>query len=117
MSLVWFDFVAPDGTELVSSYIARDGEVLASSCGDMTVRPMGQDVVFPPTPGSPMPSGFMIDAKVQGEGTLRVNVTHRQIVSEDAGTSWRWIGEVSGGFGNGTTWDGVALYEQFNFNN
>lgn len=62
-----------------------------------------------------MPEAFNIIAQVEGEGILTMLVTHKQVISEQNGTLWRWIGEVTGGFGNGTTWQGAALYEQFNF--
>ncbi|KAJ3551131.1 hypothetical protein NM688_g4907 [Phlebia brevispora] len=118
-SFVWFDFVAPDGTELVSTYLSRDNKVISSTCDGATVRPVGDGAVFPPTPVSSMsePQGFNITAEVEGEGTLIMQITHKKVLSATPGTTWRWIGQASGGFGNGTTWDGPALYEQFTFSN
>ncbi|KAJ3551130.1 hypothetical protein NM688_g4908 [Phlebia brevispora] len=118
-SVVWFDIVSSDGTELVSSYLARDNQIISSTCGNATVRPVDGSAPFPPTPSSSVsePPGFNITADIEGEGTLIMQIASNQVVLAVPGMVWRWTGEASGGFGNGTTWQGVAFYEQFTFDN
>lgn len=115
MVVVWFDVVAPDGSEHVSSYVARDGEILTASCSEITVRATGANSTWPPVHGGGPPTGFHISADVEGEGMLEIDVTHKTLISVDPGTLYRWVGSVSGGFGDGTEWSGPALYEQFTF--
>ena len=113
--VVWFDVVSPDGSEHVSSYVARDGQILTASCSGITVRPTGANSTWPPMHGSGTPGGFHISANVEGEGALEIDVTHKTLIAADPGTLYRWVGSVSGGFGNDTQWSGPALYEQFTF--
>ncbi|EKM52038.1 uncharacterized protein PHACADRAFT_262489 [Phanerochaete carnosa HHB-10118-sp] len=112
LAVVWFYVVSPDGSEHVSSYISRNGEVLTASCSGMAVSMTGTDNNFPPA----QPAGFHISARVEGEGQLEVDVMHKTVLTADPDVAtYRWIGSVSGGFVNGTTWSGPALYEAFAF--
>ncbi|THG98946.1 hypothetical protein EW026_g3325 [Hermanssonia centrifuga] len=117
LSIVWFDFIAPDGTEKPSSYVSSDGTLISSTC-DLagSVRPTGVNATFPPTSQSAPASGFRVIIPSQdGEG-LTFNITHKEVIYDSPGQAVRWIGSVSGGFNNGTVWDsGIALYEQFTF--
>ena len=107
--------MSPDGTQHVSSYVASNGTVLTASCDGLTIRPTGDNDVFPPVSGNGAPGGFHISMDVPGEGTLEVDVTHKLLEYVDYGTVYRWVGTLNGGFGNGTEWTGPALYEQFTF--
>ncbi|KAF7791461.1 hypothetical protein EIP86_002477 [Pleurotus ostreatoroseus] len=116
-SIVWFDFVSPDGSELVSSYVAKEGKILSSTCANATVRPVGTNAVFPPTANASLsePPSYNVTMEIEDEGTLIMQLVPTQVILSIPGTVWRWSGEILGGFGNGTTWHGVALYEQFTF--
>ena len=107
--------MSPEGTELVSGYLARGNKIIATTCSGMTVRPSGDGAVFPPTVGVPMPTGFNITANIEGQGSMSVQVAHKQVISQQLGAVYRWIGEVSGGFDGGERYKGPALYEQFTF--
>ncbi|EKM52086.1 uncharacterized protein PHACADRAFT_128256 [Phanerochaete carnosa HHB-10118-sp] len=114
--VVWFDVISPDGSEHVSSYVSRNSEVLTASCSNMTVRATGANSTWPPVRGTGAPGGFHISASVEGEGQLEIDVKHKTLLTADPDvTIYRWTGSVSGGFGNGTTWTGPALYEMFAF--
>ncbi|KAJ3551129.1 hypothetical protein NM688_g4909 [Phlebia brevispora] len=114
-SIVWFTVIAPDGSEYVSNYAAKGGEVVTASCGGLTVRPTGANATYPPTPTSPAPEGFHIEQDIEGEGTLVVDVQNIRLITYVPDTAYRWFGNVTGGFGNGTQWTGAALYEAFAF--
>ncbi|GJE91670.1 hypothetical protein PsYK624_078200 [Phanerochaete sordida] len=116
LAVVWFNVIAPDGSEHVSSYVTRQGQVLTMACANMTVRATGANSEWPPVHGGGEPGGFHISAFVEGSGTLEIDVVHKLRLSADpAVTMYRWIGNVSGGFGNGIKWNGSALYEAFAF--
>ncbi|KAJ6095217.1 hypothetical protein N7486_005963 [Penicillium sp. IBT 16267x] len=69
-SIVWFSAIATDNSTYVSSYVARDDQVLASLCDTtlLTVRPVSANVTSNPTGGrySPragdVPDGFTVEA-------------------------------------------------------
>lgn len=114
-SIVWFDALDHEGTEYFSTYIARDGEVLASNCdnGTVIVRPWGGEDTYPPPAGTDTPAGFILTfAEVEGREFV-VNVT-------TAGTPVplplynRFIGVAEGRFaGEDEVFAGSASYEQF----
>lgn len=95
--------------------MTRNGQVVQSSCSGLSVRATGNNTAFPPVSGDGAPGGYHISMEVEGEGTLEVEVTHKSLISVQPGTSFRWTGSVTGGFGNGTNYTGPALYEQFTF--
>lgn len=112
---MWFDDIAPDNSEHVSSYVSRDGKVITAACSGITVRPTGVNATYPPTPETALPDGFHIELNVEGEGELTLEVTNTRLITNEPGTAHRWIGSVAGGFNNKSTWEGVALYEAFTF--
>ncbi|TVY87058.1 Tyrosinase family protein, partial [Lachnellula willkommii] len=61
-SIVWFDTLGLDGSEWVSAYASRDGEIVFSSCdaSSLTVRPSGGDDQYPPSASGGDPTGFTI---------------------------------------------------------
>lgn len=114
-SIVWFDALDAEGTEYFSSYVARDGEVLAANCDNSTVivRPWGGEDTYPPPAGTETPDGFILTfADVEGR-ELRVNVTTHATPVPIASYN-RFIGSAEGSFeGESEVLTGVASYEQF----
>jgi hypothetical protein len=113
-SLVWFDIIGADGNEYVSGYASLDGEVIASSCSGIKVRPTGVNSQYPPVIGSGSPGGFYIELDIADGNVLEVNVTTALVVV-DAGSYSRFTGSLSGGVKGSTIYQGVALYEEFAF--
>lgn len=113
-SIIWFDARDITGAEHFSSYVAKDGELLAGSCGNgsVLVRPWGGDATYPPTEASGNPDGFVVTFAVDGKD-FSVNVTNKDQTVNAPGVYSRWVGTVSGGFEGGERHDGVAQYEEF----
>jgi hypothetical protein len=113
---VWFDFLALNGTEYVSAYIAKDGDILAASCSadSIQVRPIGVNDDYPPTVFSGIPGGFEIRADLGELGTLVVNVTTETVLFNGLGLYNRLAGSMIGRLNDGDLMTGgVSLYEQF----
>ena len=111
-SIVWFDVLASNGTEYVSSYAALNGSIIASSCSGIKVRPTGSNSQYPPVVTSGNPQGFYIEMDLGNGEVLQVNVTATLVVA-DVVLYTRWIGTMSGAVAGGTVYQGVALYEEF----
>ncbi|KAJ5595592.1 Hydroxyneurosporene synthase [Penicillium hispanicum] len=125
-SIVWFSYLAlndPTNTTYVSSYVARDGEVLISACSSslLTVRPVGKDEStggrYPPRAGD-IPVGFQLVFDLgEANGWLKVNVTAESVVAGDEEYYMRWTGSLTGEAVEGkiaqSSLDGVAVFEQF----
>lgn len=111
-SIVWFDVAGKDGKEYVSSYAAKDGEIITASCSGIKVRPTGHNSQYPPVVTSGNPQGFHIDIDLGAEGALSVDI-ETNIPLADAILYSRWAGNVTGGLLGGDTYTGVALYEDF----
>lgn len=109
---MWFDVIASNGTEYVSSYAARNGSIIASSCSGIKVRPTGKNSQYPPKITSGNPQGFHIELDLGSEGILIVDVNGTLIVA-DVLLYTRWIGTLSGGVQGSSVYQGVALYEEF----
>jgi hypothetical protein len=114
-SVVWFDALDSEGTEYFSTYVARDGQVLAINCenGTAIVRPWGGEDTYPPPAGSETPNGFIITfADVEGQ-EFTINVTTFATPVPNPLYN-RFIGTAEGSFhGENETFVGVASYEQF----
>ncbi|KAJ5367912.1 uncharacterized protein N7496_007672 [Penicillium cataractarum] len=101
-SVVWFSYLAlddPSATTYVSSYVARDGEVLVSSCNSsiLTVRPTGgseNGARYPPQAGD-VPDGFYLEFDLGNEGWLKANVSGTRIAG-DGKYYFRWAGDMTG---------------------
>ena len=115
-SIVWFDVLGKDGTEYFSSYAAKDGKIIASRCGDgsIKVRPTGKNSQYPPKITSGNPEGLHIDLDLGDEGMLRVDVK-ANVVLADAFLYSRFSGMLSGGVDGGPQYTGVSVYEEFKF--
>ncbi|KAJ6008567.1 Hydroxyneurosporene synthase, partial [Penicillium canescens] len=103
-SIAWFSYLAfddPTNTIYVSSYIARDGELLVSTCDPnlLTVHPTGNPGTtgarYPPRVGD-IPEGFRLEYDLGTEGQLNANVSIRAIVAGDGENYMRWTGDLVG---------------------
>jgi hypothetical protein len=113
---VWFDFLSVNGTEYVSAYVAKDGDILAASCSSdsIQVRPIGANDEYPPSLFSGIPGGFEIIADLGELGSLIVNVTTETTLFNGLGLYNRLAGSMVGSLNGGDLiTGGVALYEQF----
>lgn len=115
-----------DNNTYTSSYVARDDQVLVSSCDTtlLTVRPVNFNMTSNPTGGryppqaGDIPDGFSIEANLGGEGWLKVNVSIVTLVTGDEEYYMRWSGELMGSVVDpeGVVTEagsGVAVFEQF----
>lgn len=113
-SVVWFDAWDPKVNEYASGYVVEDGKVLQSSCGEgsVQVRPWaGNRDRFAAKQG--------LDITFQAEKTtVKLNVSTDEVLI-DIPVYVRAKGAVSGVVlspdGNEAVYDGVAVFEQFNF--
>ncbi|KAI9719987.1 MAG: hypothetical protein M1812_003112 [Candelaria pacifica] len=114
-SIVWFDFLAPNGSEYRSAYASRNGKVLNTSCEaqSITVRPFGGNSTYPSTQSSGLPQGFEIVMDIGNEGILKANVTARFVTLAAASLYTRWIGNLEGSVNGGQLLKGLAQYEEF----
>ncbi|KAJ5143385.1 uncharacterized protein N7515_002172 [Penicillium bovifimosum] len=104
-SIVWFSYFSledPTNTTYVSSYVAKDGELLVSACNSsfLSVRPIGSPGTtggrYPPRVGD-VPDGFRLEYDLgEGNGQLNVNVTIRRLVTGDEEYYMRWTGDLTG---------------------
>ncbi|KAJ5969214.1 hypothetical protein N7501_005462 [Penicillium viridicatum] len=104
-SIVWFSYLAiddPTNATYVSSYVAKDGEVLVSACDPsiLTVRPIGSPGTtggrYPPRVGD-LPEGFRLEYDLgEGSGQLKVNVSVRTVVAGNGKDYMRWTGDMVG---------------------
>ena len=112
-SVVWFDVIGADGNEYVSSYATLNGDVIASTCSGIEVRPTGNNSHYPPVASTGNPDGFHIDLNLSNGKLLSVDVT-TMLVVVDQPLYARYTGTLRGGVeGDVTTYTGVALYEEF----
>lgn len=101
-SVVWFSYLALDDsseTTYVSSYVARDGEVLVPSCNSsiITVHPIGNSATgarYPPQAGD-VPDAFHLEFDLGNEGWLKANVSGTRIAG-DGKYYFRWAGTMTG---------------------
>lgn len=117
-SLVWFDTLdlAAPAAEYFSAYVARDGDVLLSSCaaGAVTVRPWGANDTYPPTVSSGLMQGLEVVFALDDGETLVANVTRGTIVMDYMDSVYiRALGSVTGGLEGGEVLEGRGVFEQF----
>jgi hypothetical protein len=113
-SIVWFDVLGNDGQEYVSSYAARDGQIITASCSGIQVRPTGSNSQNPPVITSGNPQGFHIDLDLGSERILEVDI-ESNVALADAIVYSRWAGNMTGGVWGRPTYTGAALYEELKF--
>ncbi|KAJ7124610.1 hypothetical protein C8R43DRAFT_1147309 [Mycena crocata] len=98
-SIVWFDYLALDGTEHVSAYAAQNGPILAASCDftSIRVRPTGENATYPPVRRTGKPSGYHITLDLVDAGTLEVDVLVTGTLVDDGFSEYtRSIGNMTG---------------------
>lgn len=100
--------------EYVSAYIAKDGEVVSSSCqkGSVTARPFGKNSQYPPPHNNKSPKGWEIVFAIPDSQDFKMFATVADITLPFKDVYDRYIGTAEGGFEN-ETWTGVAEFEQF----
>jgi hypothetical protein len=143
-SIVWFSYIAlndPTNETYVSSYVAKNGDVLVSSCTSsiLTVRPFGSSNTtgsrYPPHAGD-IPDGYHLEFELGELNTLlKVNISVDTLVAGDGQYYMRWTGNLVGEVVHvqgekrleacdtthpetrrgcsGTELTGVAVFEQF----
>lgn len=114
---MWFDFLARNGSEYISAYVAENGKIVTASCrpGSAKVRPSGANDAYPPNVTSGVPGGFTVELDLGSAGILNVNVTVETVLV-DGGTLYsRFAGSMVGSINGGPVIKGgIALFEQFN---
>ncbi|KAJ5092646.1 hypothetical protein NUU61_007516, partial [Penicillium alfredii] len=92
----------PTSTTYISSYVAKDGKVLVSSCKPslLTVRPVGKPWTtgerYPPRVVD-MPDKFRLEFDLgQANEWLRINVSMETLVAGDNEYYMRWTGALTG---------------------
>ncbi|KAB5558519.1 hypothetical protein GE09DRAFT_116261 [Coniochaeta sp. 2T2.1] len=115
-SIVWANSIDAKGVEHASAYLAKDGKVLVSACGEGTavVRPWGKSSEFPPRIDTGPAEGLEVLFDLGDGRVFRANVTTSTVV-EDEGAYIRTLGTVAGGFGGKyeKTYHGAAMFEVF----
>lgn len=122
-SIVWFNAITRSNETYVSSYVAKNGKVITSTCNttQLTVRPIesfsknntgngngnGNTTTtattttiegrYPPKAGD-YPEGFRLEFALgdEEEGKLNVNVIRRAVVVSDGMFYMRWTGDMEG---------------------
>ncbi|KAJ7124603.1 hypothetical protein C8R43DRAFT_1030984 [Mycena crocata] len=127
-SIVWFDYLALDGTEHVSAYAAQNGAIVAAGCDlpSTRVRPTGKNSTYPtypPVRSTPKPSGYLMSLDLAEAGTLEVEVVVTLTLVDDIFSEYtRSVGNMTGvviprpgGQAEYATkvLNGTALFEQF----
>ncbi|EXJ70681.1 hydroxyneurosporene synthase (CrtC) [Cladophialophora psammophila CBS 110553] len=111
--MVWYDALDSTGSETVSGYLLKDGQVVGSTCAlgsaGLQVRPVGTP--YPPTLLTPNPTQFTIVMKLDNGEILNATVTPYN-TQVDSPTYSRWFGNIAVSL-NGVESSGSALWEQF----
>lgn len=83
----------------------------SAQCGNIIVRPTGQNDTYPPTPTSGAPSGFNMTIDLGPEGTLVAEVENELRIL-DYPFYRRNTGKFKGSLCGVELPEGVALYEE-----
>jgi hypothetical protein len=109
-SIVWFNLISAFGTTTSSSYVSKRGKWHSAQCGNIIVRPTGQNDTYPPTPTSGAPSGFNMTIDLGYEGILVAEVVN-DLRIVDLPFYRRNTGRITGSL-CGKEYEGAALYEE-----
>jgi hypothetical protein len=113
-SVVFFDTLEKDNTEVVSGYIASGGHVIAIQGAAVRARPVGQNNTFPPVPGQGLPSGLHVEIDTK-EGVFVLDLSgpiawEPQLPDPNWGYT-RWAGAVTGGWKGKAVLKGASVWE------
>ncbi|KAH8805358.1 hypothetical protein F5884DRAFT_679389 [Xylogone sp. PMI_703] len=115
-SIVYFDVLQRDSSEIVSAYLSKEGKVVSLGCSGLKVRPIGTE--FPPTVTTPVPEGFTLEYQTES-GTLVANLTGSTAwVAPLDHPGWgydRFSGVIQGGFKGQEQFSGPAVFEWIRF--
>ncbi|KAK7416630.1 hypothetical protein QQX98_005101 [Neonectria punicea] len=110
-NVVWFDVLHTSGSEHVSAYVAKDGEIVTAKASGLTIRPTG-NFTFPPSRGD-LPPGFRMEIDME-EGILDIDIVNTQFSISHFDFYHRWIGSLTGRIrGQEEVFTGQGLYEQY----
>lgn len=110
---MWFDVLSFEGVHATSSYVSRDGKIVSAQCGNLIVRPTGENSTYPPTATSGLPSGYSMTIDLEEEGILVAEAENESTIFEIGGYT-RWRGSFSGTLNGKRLPKGFALYEEAN---
>lgn len=113
-SIVWFDGISINGTEITSGYVSENGRILGLTCGTNNVQVRPINATYPPDLGSD-PQGFTISIDVEDRGVFAATVMTEHVLLAEEGAYMRWSGSISGGFRSEQIHSGSSLFEQFTF--
>ncbi|EME38992.1 hypothetical protein DOTSEDRAFT_75627 [Dothistroma septosporum NZE10] len=110
-SIVFYDSRDRAGNEYAISYIAKDGEMITSTCVPKSViaRPWGGDSTYPPTMNSSSPLGLTVDFDVDGKN-FHVNFTTYGTITANSRYT-RWLASSAGGFEGEEVYNGTVVWE------
>jgi hypothetical protein len=116
-SIVWFDVLNPNGTEYVSSYVSKNGTIIAASCaeGAIKVRPAGQNSEYPPNVRTGIVEMYnvLIDLGDEEGGLLEV-IVHTELVIGRSPFYTRYTVSVEATLGE-EQFTGAGITEQFQY--
>ncbi|KAK9787385.1 putative Hydroxyneurosporene synthase protein [Seiridium cardinale] len=113
-SIVVWDGLTPAGEEYVSGYVARDGEILFAANSSITVRPIGTNTTYPPTPGD-KPTGFTVRIDMGNSGIMDIDIATTLSVDAAVFGEARFVGQMIGGIKGSSNYTGTASLEQYAF--
>ncbi|WWC57733.1 uncharacterized protein I303_100267 [Kwoniella dejecticola CBS 10117] len=116
-SLVWSRVVAKDNTTISGAWLARDGQVLRSTCvhdESIHVEPFGNNVTIPPNRPNDTENidGFDITINIGEEGLYQFRFDSNRWTNGNDGNYARWIGNFTGGKVGEEASSGVGVTEQ-----
>ncbi|KAF5572166.1 hydroxyneurosporene synthase [Fusarium pseudocircinatum] len=113
-SIVWFDTLDQHGKKYYSSWITKNGKVVAQSCKDkaVVVEPWGGNTQFPPEPKAAPPNGYTISYDLGDNKAFWANFT-REVDHQVNDIYRRFSGSLCGGIVGGKQYEGRAMAEQF----
>ncbi|KAM0815602.1 putative Hydroxyneurosporene synthase protein [Seiridium cardinale] len=103
-----------DSEEYVSGYVARDGEILFAANSSITVRPIGTNTTYPPTPGD-KPTGFTVRIDMGSSGIMDIDIATTLSVDAAVFGEARFVGQMTGGIRGSSNYTGPASLEQYAF--
>ena len=116
-SVTFFDTIDIWGTHRYSSYVAKNGNVLVSTCDKESeiVRPWGANNTYPPTNTTGPVEGIEVQFDL-GCGTMLMTNWTTRLLIQDTPIYQRMTGWLSGYIedtgATGEVWEGISLFEE-----